>query len=138
VKTIRRRRLRRLRPFPFQNGVLNGQALSLPAPIYPESARRMQLIGTVRVEVTVDENGKVISAKAISGPGLLRDASVQAAYRAKFLAHQTFRQTRAGYRIDRLQLHCDPIDFYQPSWRRFKSGATHYKPRKNHGPDWRN
>jgi len=71
-------------PLPVSNGVLNGQALSLPAPIYPESARRMQLIGTVRVEVTVDENGKVISAKAISGPGLLRDASVQAAYRAKF------------------------------------------------------
>jgi len=34
--------------------------LSLPAPTYPEAARRMQLIGTVRVEVTVDENGKVI------------------------------------------------------------------------------
>jgi TonB family protein len=71
-------------PLPVSNGVLNGQALSLPAPTYPESARRMQLVGTVRVEVTVDENGKVISAKAISGPGLLRDASIQAAYRAKF------------------------------------------------------
>jgi TonB family protein len=71
-------------PLPTSNGVLNGQALSLPAPAYPESARRMQLVGTVRVEVTVDENGKVISAKATSGPGLLRDASVQAAYRARF------------------------------------------------------
>lgn len=71
-------------PPPVSNGVLNGQALSLPPPTYPEAARRMQLIGTVRVEVTVDENGKVISAKAISGPGLLREASVQAAYRAKF------------------------------------------------------
>ena len=71
-------------PLPVSNGVLNGQALLLPAPSYPEAARRMQLVGTVRVEVTVDENGKVISAKAVSGPGLLRDASVQAAYRAKF------------------------------------------------------
>jgi TonB family protein len=69
---------------PVSNGVLNGQALSLPAPAYPEAARRMRLAGAVHIEVTVDENGKVISAKAISGPGLLRDAAIQAAYRAKF------------------------------------------------------
>lgn len=66
------------------SGVLNGQARSLPAPLYPEAARRIQLVGTVRVEVVIDENGKVISAKAVSGPGILRDNSVQAAYRAQF------------------------------------------------------
>jgi TonB family protein len=71
-------------PLSVSSGVLNGQALSLPAPLYPEAARRMQLVGTVRVEVVIDENGKVVSAKAISGPAILRDTSVQAAYRAKF------------------------------------------------------
>jgi len=65
-------------------GVLNGNALSLPAPSYPEAARRMRTAGVVEVEVVIDENGKVVSAKAISGPTIFRDSAVQAAERAKF------------------------------------------------------
>jgi TonB family protein len=40
--------------------------------------------GTVSVEVVVDETGKVIAARAISGPNALRDVAVQAALRARF------------------------------------------------------
>jgi TonB family protein len=69
---------------PVSGGVLNGQALSLPAPNYPELARRMHTSGVVEVEVVVDENGKVISARALSGPASLRDVAVQAALRARF------------------------------------------------------
>ena len=69
---------------PVSGGVLNGKALSLPAPSYPETARRMRVSGTVEVEVIVDENGKVISARAISGPASLRDVAADAALRAKF------------------------------------------------------
>ena len=69
---------------PVSGGVLNGRALSLPAPIYPDLARRSRTSGKVEVEVTVDENGKVISARAISGPPVLRDVAVQAAQRARF------------------------------------------------------
>jgi len=69
---------------PVSGGVLNGKALSLPAPTYPELAHRMRTTGVVAVEVVVDENGKVISARAVSGPPSLRDASVQAALRARF------------------------------------------------------
>lgn len=69
---------------PVSGGVLNGQALSLPAPNYPELARRMHTSGVVEVEVVVDENGKVISARALSGPVSLRDVAVQAALRARF------------------------------------------------------
>jgi protein TonB len=65
-------------------GVLNGSALNLPAPLYPEAARRMHTSGMVEVEVVIDENGKVISAKAVSGPAVFRDDAVQAAMRAKF------------------------------------------------------
>jgi periplasmic protein TonB len=36
------------------------------------------------VEVVLDENGKVISAEATSGPVILREAAVQAAKRARF------------------------------------------------------
>ncbi len=69
---------------PVSGGVLNGTALSLPTPTYPESARRARISGLVTVEVVVDETGKVISAEATSGPTALRDVAVQAALRARF------------------------------------------------------
>lgn len=69
---------------PVSGGVLNGTALSLPSPIYPEAARRMRTAGVVSVEVVVDETGKVISAVASSGPTALREVAVQAALRARF------------------------------------------------------
>lgn len=69
---------------PVSGGVLNGKALTLPAPVYPELARRMRTGGLVEVEVIVDENGKVISARALSGPPSLCDVAVQAALRARF------------------------------------------------------
>jgi TonB family protein len=69
---------------PVSGGVLNGKALSLPAPTYPDIARRMRQAGKVEVEVIVDENGKVISARAIAGPSVLRDVAVEAAQRARF------------------------------------------------------
>ena len=65
-------------------GALNGRALSLPQPIYPDPARRARLSGTVTVELVVDETGKVISAQATSGPAMLREAATQAAMKAKF------------------------------------------------------
>ena len=69
---------------PVSGGVLNGTALSLPSPIYPEAAKRLRMAGLVTVEVVVDETGKVISAEATSGPAVLRDVAVQAALRARF------------------------------------------------------
>lgn len=69
---------------PVSGGVLNGTAISLPAPSYPEAARRLRMAGLVSVEVIVDETGKVISAVATSGPAVLRDVAVQAALRARF------------------------------------------------------
>jgi len=69
---------------PVSGGVLNGKALNLPMPQYPEVARRLRTSGVVQVEVVVDENGKVISAHALSGPNILREVAVQAALRARF------------------------------------------------------
>jgi protein TonB len=69
---------------PVSGGVLNGTAISLPQPAYPEAAKRTRTAGLVSVEVVLDESGKVISATALSGPSLLREAAVQAAMRAKF------------------------------------------------------
>jgi len=69
---------------PLSGGVLNGKALALPMPSYPEVARRLRITGLVQVDVVVDENGKVISAKVLSGPGSLRDVALQAALHARF------------------------------------------------------
>ena len=69
---------------PVSGGVLNGTAISLPPPGYPETARRLRITGVVTIEVVVDETGKVISAVATGGPMTLREAAVQAALRARF------------------------------------------------------
>ncbi|MFN2481620.1 MAG: TonB family protein, partial [Pyrinomonadaceae bacterium] len=65
-------------------GVLNSRAKSLPVPVYPETARKMRVAGTVVVAVTVDESGRVLEARAASGPAMLRQAAVDAARRALF------------------------------------------------------
>ena len=69
---------------PVSGGVLNGTAISLPAPQYPDAAKRMRLSGVVSVSVVVDETGKVIAAQATSGPTPLREAATSAALRARF------------------------------------------------------
>jgi TonB family protein len=65
-------------------GVLNGRAITLPIPAYPPIARAAHASGNVTVEVTIDEDGNVVAAKAVSGHPLLQAASVTAARNAKF------------------------------------------------------
>ena len=69
---------------PISGGVLNGKAVSLPKPAYPPIARAARASGTVVVQVLVDEQGNVVSAKAVSGHPLLRAAAASAARGAKF------------------------------------------------------
>lgn len=69
---------------PVSVGILNGKALNLPKPVYPLAAKNARVAGLVVIEVVIDINGKVISAKAVSGPLFLQQAAVQAAYQARF------------------------------------------------------
>ncbi|HZG52189.1 MAG TPA: VWA domain-containing protein, partial [Pyrinomonadaceae bacterium] len=69
---------------PLNMGQLNSKALSLPKPLYPEMARRMGIGGSVKVLVTIDESGRVVSARAESGHAVLRASAVAAARQAKF------------------------------------------------------
>ncbi|HEX8142349.1 MAG TPA: TonB family protein [Pyrinomonadaceae bacterium] len=69
---------------PISGGVLNGKAISLPKPQYPAIARTARASGTVTVQVTIDENGSVISAHAVGGHPLLQAAAVAAARQARF------------------------------------------------------
>jgi periplasmic protein TonB len=69
---------------PISGGVLNGKAISLPKPAYPPIARAAHASGTVVVQVVIDENGNVISAKPLSGHPLLQAVAVGAARQARF------------------------------------------------------
>ena len=69
---------------PVSGGLLNSRAVKLPKPVFPETAKRMRVSGAVTVEVTIDESGKVISARAVNGPMLLRESATAAARQAVF------------------------------------------------------
>jgi len=53
-------------------------------PVFPELAKRMNVVGSVKVECMVAPNGAVKSAKAIGGHPLLIEAAVSAAKTSKF------------------------------------------------------
>ncbi len=69
---------------PISGGVLNGKAITLPKPDYPAEARAARASGTVVVQVTIDEYGNVIAARAVSGHPLLQQVSMNAAFQARF------------------------------------------------------
>lgn len=68
----------------ISGGVLNGKAISLPKPAYPAIARSARASGVVTVQVVVDANGCVQSARAIGGHPLLQSAATEAAQQACF------------------------------------------------------
>jgi protein TonB len=73
-------------PKQISGGVVNGKAISLPKPTYSAAAVAVGATGRVDVQVLIDEQGNVISAKAVSGHPLLRASAEQAARSAKFEA----------------------------------------------------
>jgi TonB family protein len=71
-------------PTTVSGGVLNGKATHLPKPAYPAIAKAAKVSGPVTVQVTLDESGNVVSARAVSGHPLLRASAESAARQAKF------------------------------------------------------
>ncbi len=69
---------------PISGGGLNGKAITIPRPKYPDVARAAKAEGEVTVQVTINEQGDVIYARAVSGHPLLQGAAVAAAREAKF------------------------------------------------------
>lgn len=66
------------------SSVISGKVLSKPVPAYPVVAKAARISGTVNVEILIDERGVVISARAVDGPALLRQAAETAARQARF------------------------------------------------------
>jgi TonB family protein len=66
------------------DGVLLGNAITRVEAVYPPTARMMGAFGTVKVQVTISELGRVVDAKAVSGHEVLRSAAVDAALKWVF------------------------------------------------------
>jgi protein TonB len=54
------------------------KALSKPTPRYPEVAKRMNLVGTVKVEIVIGPDGKVKGTNVVGGHPILVDATLMA------------------------------------------------------------
>lgn len=74
----------RTTPVRVASVVLQGKAIDRRVPAYPALARNIRLEGPVVVEIVVSPEGRVESARAISGHGLLVKAAVDAAYDWRF------------------------------------------------------
>jgi hypothetical protein len=68
----------------ISGGLLNSKALKLPMPEYSSFAKSAGATGLVVVQVTIDEQGNIIFAKAVTGHPLLQKTSEEAARGAKF------------------------------------------------------
>lgn len=66
-------------PRRVSEGVLQGNVINKVMPIYPLTARQLNLSGEVVVEITISEDGRVIAAAAMSGPFRLREPAETAA-----------------------------------------------------------
>jgi TonB family protein len=66
-----------------QNEVLR-RAKSRVTPVYPDLARKMNLAGTVKVEVVVSANGSVKEAKVVGGHPVLANAALDAVRKWRF------------------------------------------------------
>jgi TonB family protein len=60
------------------------RAKSKVQPAYPELARKMNITGTVRIEVVVSPNGTVKDAKIVGGHPVLATAALEAAKKWRF------------------------------------------------------
>jgi hypothetical protein len=64
--------------------LVNERAVSLPEPEWPAESDTFRGVKNVVVNVTIDETGKIISAKAVSGRAEWRPAAEAAALKAEF------------------------------------------------------
>jgi TonB family protein len=60
------------------------RAKSKVQPVYPDLARKMNITGTVKVQVTVAPNGTVKDAKVVGGHPVLASAALEAVKKWRF------------------------------------------------------
>jgi TonB family protein len=67
-----------------QNEELVRRAKSKVQPFYPDLARKMNIAGTVKIEVVVAPNGTVKDARVVGGHPVLASAALDAAKKWRF------------------------------------------------------
>jgi Gram-negative bacterial TonB protein C-terminal len=70
-------------------GSIKRKAVNLPKPTFPREALEAGADGIVKVEITIDAEGNVVSATAISGHPLLKNVSEETARNTKFKSSET-------------------------------------------------
>lgn len=72
------------RPQVINVGAMNPYAIKLAMPAYTANEKRMGIHGKVTVSIKLDEEGKVVSAKAVDGPKQLWNSAENAIKQTKF------------------------------------------------------
>ena len=80
---------------------IDRKAKTKVAPVYPELARRMNITGVVKVQITVAANGSVKSTKLVGGHPVLANAALDAVKKWRF---ETGPQESTGI----VEFHFDP------------------------------
>lgn len=66
-------------------GAMNGFASDLVMPVYSAIDRRMNIQGKVIVQISLNEEGKLVDAQATEGPKTLRNSALEAVRRSTFM-----------------------------------------------------
>jgi TonB family protein len=78
----------------------NRKVLVNPKPEYPEMARKLNLHGVARIQVTIAANGHVLDAKVVGGHPILANAALFAARNWKFEAGSSETTEILDFRFD--------------------------------------
>jgi TonB family protein len=73
-------------PLAWGQDEINRKPKTKVAPLYPDLARRMNITGVVRVQVTVAANGTIKNAKLVGGHPVLANAALDAVKKWRFEA----------------------------------------------------
>jgi protein TonB len=71
-------------PVRVSSGVSSGMLLTVIQPAYPAIAKAAGIQGTVVVEAVISKTGRINSARAVSGPDMLKKAAVDAVSAARY------------------------------------------------------
>ena len=90
----------------------------LPPPSYPAMALAARVLGHVVLNITIQQDGTVISAETISGPPMLREAAVESAKQTLFKCADCTSGTTQFQLVESYDLtdpyYCDPPDKSYP------------------------
>jgi protein TonB len=71
-------------PMRVSSGVVQGNAISQPKPIYPPIAKAAHVSGAVVLHAIIDKNGSIKDLQVISGPEMLRASALDAVRNWKY------------------------------------------------------